>query len=45
MAKHGKKYTDIAKLAPAEGVALEEAVAFVKGHPVAKFDEPTDALP
>ena len=39
MAKHGKKYTDIAKLAPAEAVSLEEAIAFVKGHPVAKFDE------
>ena len=39
MAKHGKKYTDIAKLAPAEAVSLEEAIAFVKAHPVAKFDE------
>ena len=39
MAKHGKKYTDIAKLAPAETVSLEEAIAFVKAHPAAKFDE------
>ena len=39
MAKHGKKYTDIAKLAPAEAVSLEEAIAFVKAHPGAKFDE------
>jgi large subunit ribosomal protein L1 len=39
MAKHGKKYTDIAKLAPAEAVSLEEAIAFVKAHPAAKFDE------
>ena len=39
MAKHGKKYTDIAKLAPAEPVSLEEAIAFVKAHPGAKFDE------
>lgn len=39
MAKHGKKYTDIAKQAPTAPVSLEEAVAFVKAHPVAKFDE------
>ena len=39
MAKHGKKYTDIAKKAPTEAVSLEEAVAFLKSHPVAKFDE------
>lgn len=39
MAKHGKKYTDIAKKAPTEAVSLEEAVAFLKKHPVAKFDE------
>ncbi len=39
MAKHGKKYTDIAKKAPTDVVSLEEAVAFLKAHPVAKFDE------
>ena len=39
MAKHGKKYTDIAKKAPTEAVSLEEAVTFLKAHPVAKFDE------
>lgn len=39
MAKHGKKYTDTAKLAPTEPVLLEEAIAFVKAHPAAKFDE------
>lgn len=39
MAKHGKKYTDIAKKAPTEPVSLEEAIAFVKANPAAKFDE------
>lgn len=39
MAKHGKKYTDIAKKAPTEVLSLEEAIAFLKAHPVAKFDE------
>ncbi len=39
MAKHGKKYTDIVKVAPKEAVSLDEAVAFVKAHPAAKFDE------
>lgn len=39
MAKHGKKYTDIAKKLPAEAVSLEEAIAFVKANPAAKFDE------
>ena len=39
MAKHGKKYTDIAKKAPTEVLPLEEAIAFLKAHPVAKFDE------
>jgi len=39
MAKHGKKYTDIAKKLPAEAVTLEEAIAFVKANPAAKFDE------
>lgn len=39
MAKHGKKYTDVAKKAPTEAVSLAEAVAFVKANPMAKFDE------
>ncbi|MGI5868436.1 MAG: 50S ribosomal protein L1 [Kiritimatiellia bacterium] len=39
MAKHGKKYSDVAKLAPTEAVSLEDAVAFIKAHPMAKFDE------
>ena len=39
MAKHGKKYTDTAKKLPASAVSLEEAIAFVKANPAAKFDE------
>ena len=39
MAKHGKKYTDIAKKAPQTAVALQEAVEFIKKNPSAKFDE------
>ena len=39
MKKHGKKYADAAKKAPAERVSLQEAVAFVKANPGAKFDE------
>ena len=39
MAKHGKKYTDTAKKLPASAVSLEEAIAFVKATPAAKFDE------
>ena len=39
MARHGKRYTDIKKKAPATAVSLEEAVAFLKAHPAAKFDE------
>lgn len=39
MAKHGKKYTDVAKKAPTEVVSLAEAIAFIKANPVAKFDE------
>ena len=39
MAKHGKKYTDIAKKLPEAPVSLEEAVAFIKANPAAKFDE------
>ncbi len=39
MAKHGKRYNDAKKKAPAGLVSLEEAVAFVKGNANAKFDE------
>ena len=39
MAKHGKKYTDIAKKAPAQPVSMDEAITFVKANPAAKFDE------
>ena len=42
MAKHGKKYVDTLKKAPTEPVSLEEAVAFVKANPGAKFDETVD---
>jgi large subunit ribosomal protein L1 len=39
MAKHGKRYIDTLKKAPATSVSLEEAVAFVKANAGAKFDE------
>lgn len=39
MAKHGKRFQDIAKKAPQTAVTLEEAVAFAKANPAAKFDE------
>ncbi len=39
MAKHGKRYIDAQKKAPAAPVSLEEAVAFVKANAGAKFDE------
>ncbi|HOE61167.1 MAG TPA: 50S ribosomal protein L1 [Kiritimatiellia bacterium] len=39
MAKHGKRYVDALKKAPQGPVSLEEAVAFVKANPGAKFDE------
>ena len=39
MAKHGKKYRDTLKKAPKTPVSLEEAIAFVKENPGAKFDE------
>ena len=42
MAKHGKKYVDTLKKAPANLVSLEEAVAFIKATPGAKFDETVD---
>ncbi|MEI6210512.1 MAG: 50S ribosomal protein L1 [bacterium] len=39
MAIHGKKYREIKKKAPQTPVSMEEAVAFLKAHPAAKFDE------
>ena len=42
MAKHSKKYQDALKQAPKAAVSLEEAVAFIKAHPGAKFDETVD---
>lgn len=42
MAKHGKRYVDAQKKAPTSPVSLEEAVAFVKANPGAKFDETVD---
>ena len=42
MAKHSKKYQDALKQAPQTAVSLEEAVAFIKAHPGAKFDETVD---
>jgi len=39
MAKHGKIYRSIREKAPTAPVALEQAVAFIKDHPAAKFDE------
>ena len=42
MAKHGKKYVDVLKKAPTSPVTLEEAVAFIKANPIAKFDETVD---
>ena len=42
MAKHGKKYVDVLKKAPTAPVTLEEAVAFIKANPIAKFDETVD---
>lgn len=42
MAKKGKRYQDALKKAPQQAVTLEEAVAFVKANPGAKFDETVD---
>jgi len=42
MRKHGKKFQDIRKKAPREAVTLEEAVAFLKANPAARFDESMD---
>jgi large subunit ribosomal protein L1 len=39
MAKHGKKYQALMKKMPQSAVSLEEAIAFVKANPMAKFDE------
>ena len=42
MSRHGKKYFNAAKKAPAKPVSIEEAVKFVKANPGAKFDETVD---
>lgn len=39
MPKHGKKYNQVKQAAPKGVVSLEEALNFIKAHPVAKFDE------
>lgn len=39
MSKQGKRYSDIKKQKPAGPVSLEEAIAFLKEHPAANFDE------
>ena len=42
MAKHSKKYRAALKAAPKKPVSIAEAVAFIKKHPGAKFDETVD---
>ena len=42
MAKHSKKYRAALKAAPKKPVTIAEAVAFIKKHPGAKFDETVD---
>ena len=42
MSKHGKKYFNALKKAPAKAVSIEEAVKFVKANAGAKFDETVD---
>ena len=42
MSRHGKRYFNAAKKAPAKPVSVEEAVKFVKANPGAKFDETVD---
>ncbi len=42
MSRHGKRYFNAAKKAPAKPVSVEEAVKFVKANPGAKFDETID---
>ena len=39
MARHSKKYRASLKQAPKQAVPLKEAIAFIKAHPGAKFDE------
>lgn len=39
MARHSKKYRASLKQAPEAAVPLKEAIAFIKAHPGAKFDE------
>lgn len=39
MAKHGKKYRNVMNEVTAKAYELEEAVEFLKSHPMAKFDE------
>ncbi|MBR0057122.1 MAG: 50S ribosomal protein L1 [Kiritimatiellae bacterium] len=39
MAKHSKRYRASLKQAPKAPVALKDAIAFIKAHPGAKFDE------
>lgn len=39
MARHSKKYRASLKQAPKAAVPLKEAIAFIKAHPGAKFDE------
>ena len=42
MSRHGKRYFNAAKKAPAKPVSIEEAVKFVKQNAGAKFDETVD---
>ena len=42
MSRHGKRYFNAAKKAPAKPVSVEEAVKFVKANAGAKFDETVD---
>jgi len=42
MSRHGKKYFNAQKKAPAKAVSVEEAVKFVKANAGAKFDETVD---
>lgn len=42
MAKHGKRYQNALAKAPKETVSLDEAIAFLKANPGAKFDETID---
>ena len=42
MSRHGKRYFNAAKKAPAKPVSIEDAVKFVKQNAGAKFDETVD---